>query len=134
MQKDGEPDKRLGKHLAMHNRISALEDVLQLQSKGTHPLPQEELVKIKKVNVPHEPEERRPCGDLDLMVSSFGSLSVGNNATYYIGSISTEVSCHERLQTPPFYSVLMLFAFLRLQSERLELPCDSPLSYRSLSI
>ena len=77
--KGAEPDSRVKKLLVMHNRITALEDALELQSEGHHPLLADDLVNIKKVNVVPEVEnnEGRSPSDLDVMAKSFGTLSVG---------------------------------------------------------
>lgn len=86
-------DNRAEKLLALYNRISVLEDALQVHSEGSHPLLADDLVRVKKVITGPEPEPEHTASDLDVTVKSFGTLCVGNNAIHYIGASSAEVSC-----------------------------------------
>lgn len=85
----------------MQHRIAALEDALDLQSDGHHPLLLRRLTvtnNVKKLNISREAvsagaktADARPESDRDVAVKSFGTLSIGNNAMRYIGSHAAEV-------------------------------------------
>ena len=77
----------------MHTRITVLEDALDLQSEGSHPLLADDLISIKQVGAA-EKTDGRTASELDTMTKSFGTLSISNNAMRYIGSNAAEVQSY----------------------------------------